>query len=112
MDNSYVANPNRRGRLPSLHTGSPRDRTSRRRLDLGATSSPNRSDDGSSARTPRTDGGGWRSNVEVQPDEDGPDNDFNPDTFLNTLEAFDQPMLEQSASYLKAKDETISVLQQ
>ena len=47
-----------------------------------------------------------------QPDGEGPDNDFNPDTFLNTLEASDQPMMKQFASYLKAKDKTISVLQQ
>jgi hypothetical protein len=78
---------------------------------LGAASSPNRSDDGSSARTPRTGGGGPRSNVEDHPDEDGPDNDFNPDTFRNTLKASDQPMLRQFAAYLSAKDETIFVLQ-
>ena len=112
MDNFEIANPNRRGRSPSSRTGSPRDRTSRRRLDLGAASSPHRSDDGSSARMPRTGGGGRRSNVEDQPDEEGPDNDFNPDAFLSTPEASDQPMLKQFSSYLKAKDETISVLQE
>ena len=89
MDNSDVANPNRRGRSPSSRTGSPRDRTSRRRLDLGAASSPNRSDDGSGAQTPSTGGGGRRPNVEDQPGEEGPNNDFNPDAFLDSLKAFD-----------------------
>ena len=37
-----------------------------------------------------------------------PNNDFNPETFLNTLTASDQPMLKQFAAYLTAKDETIS----
>ena len=42
MDNSDVVNPNRRGRSPHSRTGLPRDCTSRRRLDLGATSAANR----------------------------------------------------------------------
>jgi hypothetical protein len=67
---------------------------------------------GSGARTPRTGGGDRRPNVEDQPDEEGPDNDFNPDAFLDSLKASDQPMLKQFVAYLSAKDETISVLQQ
>ena len=51
-------------------------------------------------------------NVEDQPGEEGPGNDFNPDAFLDSLKASDQPMLKQFAAYLSAKDEIISVLQQ
>ena len=79
---------------------------------MGAASSPNRSDDGSGAQTPRTGGGDWRHNVEGQPAEEGPDNDYNPDEFLDSLKASEQPMLLQMAAYLSAKDETIAALQQ
>ena len=112
MDNSGVANPNRRGCSPSSGASTPRGRSARRRLASGAASSPNRSDGGSGARTPRTGGGGRRPNVDDQHDDNGADNDFNPETFLNTLAASDQPMLKQFGAYLAAKDETISVLQQ
>ena len=61
---------------------------------------------------PRDGGGGRRPRVANLLDEDGPDNDFNPETFLGTLSASDQPMLHQFGACLKAKDETNSVLQQ
>ena len=110
VDNSALANPNRRGRSPSsCNARTPR--CARRRLALGDAASPNRSNDGSSARSPRNGGGGGRPRIANRPDEDGPDNDFNPETFLSTLAASDQPMLQQFGAYLKAKDETISVLQ-
>ena len=113
MDNSAVANPNRRGRSPSSsNANTTRGRSARGRLALGDASSPNRSNDGSGARTPRIGGGDRRPNVADHSDEDGPDNDFNPETFFNSLAASDQPMLKQFGAYLKAKDETISVLQQ
>ena len=89
MDNSGAANPGRRGRSPSSPKGSPRGKTSRRRLDLESCGSPNQSNDGSSARTPRTGGGGRRRNVEDQPAEEGPDNNYNPDAFLDSLKAPD-----------------------
>ena len=89
MDNSGAANPNRRGRSPSPRKASPRGKSSRRRLDLSASGSPNRSNDGSGARTPRTGGGDRRPNVEDQPAEEGPDNDYNPDDFLDSLKASD-----------------------
>ena len=108
-----MANPNRRGRSPSCGNAStPRGRSARRRLALGAASSPNRSDDGSGARTPRTGGGGRRPNVADHSDEDDPDDDLNPETFPNSLAASGQPMLKQFGAYLEAKDETISVLRQ
>ena len=89
MDNSAVANPGRRGRSPSSRKSSPRGKSSRRRLDLDPAGSPNRSNDGSGARTPRTGGGDRRPNVEDQPAEEGPDNDYNPDDFLDSLKASD-----------------------
>ena len=95
MDNSGAANSNRPGRLPSSGSGTPRGRSARKRPTLGAASSPNRSDDGSGAQMPRTGGGDRCPNVDGQPDEDGPDDDFNPATFLSTLAASDQPMLNQ-----------------
>ena len=97
---------------PSSGASAPRGRSARRCLALGGASSPNRSDDGSGAMTLRTGGGGRRHNVADHFDEDGPDNDFNPETFLNSLAASNEPMLKQFGAYLKAKDETISVLQQ
>ena len=114
MDNSVAAQPGRRGRSPASGAGSPRTsaRNSRRRLDLVADGTPNRSNDGSGARTPRTGGGDQRPNVEGQPIGDGPDNDYNPDEFLDSLKASEQPMLLQMAAYLSAKDETIAALQQ
>ena len=102
MGNSAAANPNRRGRSPSPGT----NRTlpvARRRLALGDANSPNRSNDGSGARSPCTGGGRRRPNVADQPDEDGPDNDFNPETFLNTLAASDQPMPKQFARILRPR---------
>ena len=108
MDNSAAANPNRRGRSPSPGT-TRTSRGARRRLDMADANSPNRSNDGSGARSPRNGGGGRRPDVADQPDEDGPDNDFNPETFLNTLAPSGQPMPKQFGAYLKAKDETISV---
>ena len=111
MGNSAAANPNRRGRSPSPGT-TRTPSVARRRLALGDANSPNRSNDGSGARSPCTGGGRRRPNVDDQPDEDGLDSDFNPETFLNTLAASDQPMLKQFGAYLKAKDETISVLHQ
>ena len=109
VDNSAAARPNRRGHLPAPSTART-PRGARRRLDLADANSPNRPNDGSRARSPRTSGGGGRPCVADHPDEDGSDNDFNLDTFLSTLPASDQLMLKQL--YLKAKDETISVLQQ
>ena len=109
VDNSGPANPNCRGRSPSL-SNARTPPSARRRLALGEAVSPNRSNDGSSARSPRNGGGGGRPPIADCPDEDGPDNDFNPETFLSTLPASDQ--LQQFGAYLKAKDETISVLQQ
>ena len=64
-----MANPNRRGRSTSSGAGTPRGCSARRRLALGAASSPNRSDDGSGAQTPRTGGGAWRPNVTNHSDE-------------------------------------------
>ena len=111
VDNSALANPNRRGRLPSPgNTHTPLG--AHRRLALGEATSPNRSNDGSSTRSPCTGGGGERPRVADRPDEDGPDDQFDLETFLNTLTASDQPMLKQFGVCLKAKGETISVLQQ
>ena len=114
MDNSAAGQPGRRGRSPASRAGLPRTpaRNSRRRLDLVADGTPNRSDDGSGVRTPRTSGGDRRPNVEGQPVEDGPDDDYNPNEFLDSLKASEQPMLLQMAAYLSAKDETIAALQQ
>jgi len=81
-------------------------------LDLIADGTPNRSDNGSGVRTPRTGGSARRRSVDVRPDEDGPDEDYNPDAFLESLKATREPMLLQMASYLSAKDETIAALQQ
>ena len=113
MDNSVVGQPGRHGRSPASGAGSPRTpaRNSRRRLDLVADGTPNRSDDGSGVRTPRNGSGARRRSVDVQPDEDGPDEDYNPDAFLESLKAPREPMLLQMASYLSAKDETIAALQ-
>ena len=55
---------------------------------------------------PSNGGGGGRRWIADRPDEDGPDDDFNPETFLNTLSA--SVSLQQFGAYLKAKDETIS----
>ena len=112
MDDSGAANPNRRGRSPSSRKGSPRGKTSRRRLNLESSGSPNQSNDGSGARTPRTGGGDRRRNVQDQPAEDGPDNNCNPDEFLDSLKASDEPMLQKFAAYLSTKNEIISALQQ
>ena len=89
MDNTGAANPSRRARSPSSRKSSPSGKSSRRRLDLESSSSPNQSNDGSGARTPRTGGGDRRPNVEDQPAEEGPDNDYNPDEFLDSLKASD-----------------------
>ena len=112
MDNSGAANPNRRGRSPSPRKGSPRGKSSRRRLHLDPTGSPNQSNDGSGARTPRTGGGGRRPNVEDQPNEDGSDNNDNSDEFIDSLKASEDPMMLKFAEYLSAKDKAISDLQQ
>ena len=112
MDNSGAANPNRRGRSPSPRKGSPRGKSSRRRLHLDPTGSPNQSNDGSGARTPRTGGGGRRPNVEDQPNEDGSDNNVNSDEFIDLLKAHEDPMMLRFAEYLSAKDKAISDLQQ
>ena len=64
-------------------------RQARRRLTSGDAISPNRSNDGSCARSPRTGGGGRRPDVADRSDEDGPDDDFNPETFLDSLVASD-----------------------
>ena len=112
MDDSGAANPGCRGRSPSSHKSSPHGKTSRRRPNLESFGSPNQSNDGSGAQTPRTGGGDRCRNVEGQPAGEGPDNDYNPDAFVDSLKASDQPMLEQFAAYLSAKDETISALQQ
>ena len=112
MDNSAVANPGRRARSPSPRKGTPRGKNSRRRLELDSSGSPNRSNDGSGARTPRTGGGDRRPNVEDRPDEDGSDNNDNSDEFIDSLKASDDPMLHKFAAYLSAKDKTISTLQQ
>ena len=74
--------------------------------------SPNRSNDGSGARTPRTGGGGRRPNVEDQPNEDGSDNNDNSDEFIDSLKASEDPMMLKFAEYLSAKDKAISDLQQ
>jgi hypothetical protein len=81
-------------------------------LDLVADGTPNRSDDGSGVRTPRTGGSARHRSVDVQPAEDGPDEDYNPDAFLDSLKASNEPMLLQMATYLSAKDKTIAALQQ
>ena len=104
MDNSAVANPGRRARSPSPRKGTPRGKNSRRRLELDASGSPNRSNDGSSARTPCTGGGDRRPNVEDRPVEDGPDNNDNSDEFIDPLKASDDPMMHKFAAYLSAKD--------
>ena len=85
MDNTAAANPGRRARSPSPHMNSSCGESSRRRLDLGASGSPNRSNDGSDARTPRTGGGDQRPNVDDQPVEDGHDNNDNSDEFIDPL---------------------------
>ena len=77
-----------------------------------ASGSPNRSNDGSGARTPRTGGGDRRPNVEDQPAEDGPDNNDNSDEFIDSLKASDDPMMHKFAAYLSAKDKAISSLEQ
>ena len=112
MDNSGAANPNRRGRSPSPRKASPRGKSSRRRLHLDPTGSPNQSNDGSGARTPRTGGGGRRPNVEDQPNEDGSDNNVNSDEFIDLLKAHEDPVMLRFAEYLSAKDKAISDLQQ
>ena len=112
MDNSGVANPGRRARSSSPRKSSPRGKSSRRRLDLSATGSPNRSNDESGARTPRTGGGDRRPNVEDQPVEDGSDNNDNSDEFIDSLKASDDPMMHKLAAYLTAKDKAISSLEQ
>ena len=99
VDNSATARPNPRGRSPSPgNARSPRG--AHRRLDLVEAVSPNRSNDGSSARSPRNGGGGGRPRIADRPHGDGPDDDFNPETFLSTLSASDQPMLQQLGAYL------------
>ena len=111
VDNSAAANPIRCGRSPSPSTTCT-PRGARRRLALDEAASSDRSNDGSRTRSPRDGSGGGRPRIADHPNEDGPDNDFNPETFLNTLSAFDQPMLQQFGAFCKAKDESISVLQQ
>ena len=68
---------------------------------LGQANSSNRSNDGSPARSPRTSGGGGRPHVADCPDEDGLDDQFDLETFLNTPMASDHPMLKQFGVYLK-----------
>ena len=112
MDNTGAANRGRRARSSSSRKSSPSGKSSRKRLDLESSSSPNQSNDGSGARTPRTGGGDRRPNVEDQPVEDGPKNDNNSDEFLDSLKASDDPMLHKFAAYLSAKDKAISTLEQ
>ena len=59
MDNSAVANPGRRARSPLSRKSSPSGKSSRRRLDLSPSGSPNQSNDGSAVR-PSTFGGRGR----------------------------------------------------
>ena len=79
---------------------------------MDPTGSPNQSNDGSGARTPRTGGGGRRPNVEDQPNEDGSDNNVNSDEFIDLLKAHEDPVMLRFAEYLSAKDKAISDLQQ
>ena len=99
VDNLAAANPNRRGQSISGNTRAPRG--ARRRLALGEANSSNRSNDGSPARSPRTSGGGGRPHVADCPDEDGLDDQFDLETFLNTPMASDHPMLKHFGVYLK-----------
>ena len=111
VDNSAVARPNRCGRSPSPGNACTPCGACRR-LDLVDAISPDRPNGGSSARSPRDGGGGGRPRVADRHDEDGPNNDFSLETFLSALPASGQPMLQQFGAFLKAKDETISALQQ
>ena len=83
----------------------------RRRLALGEATSTTSPNDESRAQSPHAGGGGRRTLVADRPDEDGSDDQLDQDAFLNTLAVSGQPMLKQFGVFLKAKDETISVLQ-
>ena len=112
MDNSGIANLGRHTCSPSSCKSSPSGKSSRRRLDLDSSGSPNQSNDGSGAQTPYTSSGDWHPNVEDQLVEGSLDNDYNLDEFLDSLKASDEPMLQKFAVYLSAKDKTISTLEQ
>ena len=112
MDNSGAVNLGCRAHSPSSCKSSPSDKSSCRRLDLDPSGSPNQSNDGSGARMPRTGGGDRHPNIQGQPVEDSPNNDYNLDECLDSLKASDKPMLQKFAAYLSAKDKTISTLEQ
>ena len=83
--------------------------TRRRLVEDGTPTQPR---NGSGVRTPRTGGGARHPTIDAHPDEDEPDEDYNPEAFLDSLKASNQPILKQFAAYLSAKDETITALQQ
>ena len=110
VHNSPASSPNRRERSSS--PGDARTSRSRRRLALGDATSPSLPNDESRARLPRAGGGGRRTRIADLPDGDDSDDRLDLETFLNTLVASDQPILQQMGAFLQAKDKTISALRQ
>ena len=108
--NSPASNPNRRSHSASADER--QDIRSRRRLALGNGDSPDHSiDESSRARSARDGGADERNRVDDGSDEDDSDAQLNTETFVNTLSASNQPVLQQLSAHLKDKDKQVTGLE-